>query len=53
MRLLLDAFGNKHSSLIMDIMHVTALLLMFAGCLRFDDMAEVSVHQDLMTFYED
>ena len=37
----------------MDSMHVTALLLMFAGCLRFDDMAEVPVHQDLMIFYED
>jgi hypothetical protein len=51
MRLLLDAFGNEHSSL-MDIMHVTSLLLMFAGCLRFDDMAEVSVHVDLMVFHE-
>jgi hypothetical protein len=51
MRLLLDAFGNEHSSL-MDIMRVTSLLLMFAGCLCLDDMAEACVHVDLMVFHE-
>jgi hypothetical protein len=31
-----------------DLMHVTAFVLMFAGFLRYDDLAKVLVHQDLL-----
>jgi hypothetical protein len=31
-----------------DLMHVTAIVLMYSALLRFDDMAEVCVHADLL-----
>lgn len=52
MRLMLDAFGNEHSSL-MHYMRSTVFLLMYAGGLRFDEAAEISVHEDLMVFQDD
>jgi site-specific recombinase XerD len=46
-RILVQAFASPSSPL-MDLMHCTAMVLMFAGFMRFDDLAEVSVHEDLL-----
>ncbi len=33
---------------LLDLMHVTAIVVMYAGMLRFDDLAEICVHEDLL-----
>jgi hypothetical protein len=48
-RKLIDAFATPSSPL-RDLMHVTVFALMYAGFLRFDDAAHISVHKDLMLF---
>lgn len=49
MKLLLDFHLNKGCSLRVR-MHLTVLLVMFLGCLRFDDVQLVLVHSDLLQF---
>jgi hypothetical protein len=47
MSLLVARYAQPGASL-MDLMHVTSIVLMYAALLRFDDMAEVCVHADLL-----
>jgi hypothetical protein len=45
-------FGGPNASL-PDLMHCTVITLMFAGFLRFNDAASISVHKDLLCIEED
>jgi hypothetical protein len=47
LRLLVDKFATSSANL-HDLMHVTVFVLMYAAFLRFDDAAEISVHEDLL-----
>ena len=47
MKALLDKYAGPDASL-RDLMHVTTMLLMFCGFLRFDEAAEISVHEDML-----
>ena len=49
-RLLVEVFCTPATSSLMDLMHGTILLLMFAACLRFDEAAEIAVDSDFMVF---
>jgi hypothetical protein len=42
----------KPGSSLMDRMHATAIVLMFTGFLRYDDMAKVLVHEDLLRVHD-
>jgi hypothetical protein len=46
-RSLVDAYASPGAPL-RDVMHVTVFTLMYAGFLRYDDAARISVHQDLL-----
>ena len=48
--LLVARYARPGASL-MDLMHVTAIVLMYAALLRFDDVAEVCVHADLLIIH--
>lgn len=50
--LLVDAFGHSQAPL-PDLMHVCTMLLMFTGCLRFNEASEICVHHQLMMFTPD
>jgi hypothetical protein len=45
---LLVAHYARPGANLMDLMHVTAIVLMYTALLRFDDVAEVCVHKDLL-----
>jgi hypothetical protein len=45
---LLVAHYARPGASLLDLMHVTAIVLMYSALLRFDDMAEVCVHTDLL-----
>jgi integrase len=51
MKTILDLYAHSNVHL-MDRMHATVLLLMFAGCLRFDEAANISVDEAFMKFYD-
>ena len=44
---LITMYAGPAASL-MDLMHVTAFLVMYAGFLRYDEIAEVCVHNDML-----
>jgi hypothetical protein len=44
---LLTIYAGPAANL-MDLMHVTAFLVMYAGFLRYDEIAEVCVHSDML-----
>jgi hypothetical protein len=44
---LINIYAGKTASL-MDLMHITAFLVMYAGFLRYDEIAEVCVHNDML-----
>jgi len=52
MKLILEVFGRPGANL-MDLLHSTVLLLMFAGCMRFAEAAEIGVDESRMVFRED
>jgi hypothetical protein len=49
-RALLAVYAGPAASL-MDLMHVTAFLVMYAGFLRYDEVAEVCVHSDMLRIF--
>jgi cleavage and polyadenylation specificity factor subunit 1 len=50
-RLLVDTFcAPAESSTLMDLMHATTFLLMYAACIRFDEASEIAVDPDFMKF---
>jgi hypothetical protein len=51
-RLLVQTFAGDHASL-QDLMHVTVLVLLFVGFMRFSDAATISVHVDLLCILQD
>lgn len=46
-RALIDVYGGPSATL-RELMHVTVFTLMYAGFLRYDDAAHISVHRDLL-----
>ncbi len=49
------ALVDKHagpSAVLRDVMHVTVFTLMYAGFLRYDDAARISVHSDLLRVHD-
>jgi len=51
-RRLVDKYG-KRRALLRDLMHVTAFSLMYAAFLRFDDLCQITVHEDALVFRDD
>lgn len=51
-RRLVDRYG-KRGALLRDLMHVTAFSLMYAAFLRFDDLCQITVHEDALVFRDD
>jgi hypothetical protein len=49
---LVAEYGSADASLV-DRMHITAVVLVFTGFLRYDDMTTVLVHEDLLRVRED
>jgi hypothetical protein len=47
LKALLAMYAGPAANL-MDLMHVTAFLVMYAGFLRYDEVAEVCVHSDML-----
>lgn len=52
LKALVTAFGHDGATL-MDLMHITAVVLMFTGFMRYDDMTKVLVHEDLLRVADD
>lgn len=50
-RALVDAHAGPSAAL-REVMHVTVFALMYAGFLRYDDAARISVHRDLLKVHD-